>query len=120
MRNINGLKKNSEFQRVYGLRKSCADKYLIMYAAPNHSEVSRIGISVSKKTGNSIVRHRVSRLIREAYRLNKEKLAGGFDLVIVARPAAGNTVFHDIQESYLRLLSRHHLILKNESHSEEG
>lgn len=119
MRNINGLKKNSEFQRVYGMRKSYANRYLIMYAAPNHSEVSRIGISASKKIGNSIVRHHVSRLIREAYRLNKEQLAGGFDLVIVARPAAKNAGFYEIQESYLRLLDRHHVLLKDEKHSEE-
>lgn len=119
MRNINGLKKNSEFQRVYGMRKSYANRYLIMYAAPNHSEVSRIGISASKKTGNSIVRHRVSRLIREAYRLNKDRLAGGFDIVVVARPAAGDAGFHEICESYLKLLERHHILLEHEQHSVE-
>jgi ribonuclease P protein component len=112
MRNINGLKKNSEFQRVYGRKRSYANGYLIMYAAPNHSELSRIGISASKKIGNSIVRHRVSRLIREAYRLNKEQLAGGFDIVIVARPAAAKAGFFEIQESYLNLLGRHHLLKK--------
>jgi ribonuclease P protein component len=115
MRNINGLKKNSEFQRVYGRRKSYANSYLIMYIAPNHSEVSKIGISASKKIGNSIVRHHVSRLIREAYRLNKEQLAGGFDIVIVARPAAAEVRFHEIEESYLKLLERHHLLLKETS-----
>lgn len=120
MRNINGLKKNSEFQRVYGIRKSYADRYLIMYAASNHSEVSRIGISVSKKIGNSIVRHHVSRLIREAYRLNKEQLAGGFDLVIVARPAAKDAGFHDIEKAYLKLLDRHHVLLKSEINAQEG
>jgi ribonuclease P protein component len=120
MRNINGLKKNSEFQRVYGKRKSYANSYLIMYIAPNHSEVSKIGISASKKIGNSIVRHHVSRLIREAYRLNKEQLAGGFDIVIVARPAAATAGFHEIQDSYVKLLGRHHILLKKEKQADTG
>ena len=120
MKNINGLKKNSEFQRVYSMRKSYANRYLIMYTAPNHLEVSRIGISVSKKTGNSIVRHRVSRLIREAYRLNKEQLAGGFDMVIVARPAAKDAGYREICEAYLKLLERHRILLESEEDSEEG
>ncbi len=111
MRNINGLKKTSEFQRVYGRKKSYADKYLIMYISNNALEVSRIGISASKKIGNSVVRHRVSRLIREAYRLNKDKLASGFDIVIVARPLASDAGFSEIEKSYLGLLKRHRILI---------
>ena len=114
MRNINGLKKNSEFQRVYELRKSYADQYLIMYAAPNKMQISRIGISVSKKTGNSVVRHHVSRLMREAYRLNKELFDGGYDIVVVARPAAALADFKTVEKSYLKLLGRHSLLKKGD------
>lgn len=115
MRNINGLKKTSEFSQVYGGKRSYADKYLIMYILPNTLEVSRIGISVSKKIGNSVVRHHVSRLIREAYRLNKSRLANGFDIVVVARPLAGNVGFREIEKSYLGLLRRHHILLREEN-----
>ena len=58
------LKKNYDFQNVYKTGKSYANKYLVMYVVENHSEKNRLGISVSKKVGNSVVRHRVTRLIR--------------------------------------------------------
>lgn len=65
------LKKNHDFQYVYKKGKSFANKYLIMYQMENHLGKNRVGISVSKKVGNSIVRHRVTRLIRESYRLQE-------------------------------------------------
>lgn len=110
MRNINALKKNSEFQRVYGIRKSHGTRNLIMYAAPNQKEVTRIGISVSKKVGNSVIRHRVTRLIRESYRLNKNILKPGYDIIVVARPLAKEQGFMEVEQSYRYLLKRHGII----------
>ena len=63
------LKKNHQFQFVYKYGKSYANKYLVMYVKENGLDKNRIGISVSKKVGNSVVRHRVKRLVRECYRL---------------------------------------------------
>ena len=71
------LKKNSDFQIVYKSRNSYANRYLVMYIRKNDLEKNRIGISVSKKVGNSIVRHRLTRLIRESYRLNEEAFEKG-------------------------------------------
>ena len=70
------LKKNNEFQRVYRKGTSQANRYLVMYVLENHDRhmENRLGISVSKKVGNSVVRHRVTRLIRESYRLNERKI----------------------------------------------
>ena len=69
------LKKNSDFQRVYKEGKSYANKYLVMYILKRDTQKNRIGISVSKKVGNSVVRHRLTRLIRESYRLNEKEKA---------------------------------------------
>ena len=65
------LKKYQQFQSVYKYGKSYANKYLVMYIMENGTGRNRIGISVSKKVGNSVVRHRVTRLVRESYRLHE-------------------------------------------------
>lgn len=109
MRNINTLKNNREFQAVYKNGKSKANKYLVMYMLPNDLNEIRVGISVSKKVGNSVVRHRLARLIREAYRLNKEGLAVGWDIVIIARPSAKDKSYQQIESAFLHLIELHHL-----------
>ena len=76
---------------------------------------SRIGISVSKKVGNSIVRHRTTRLIRESYRLNKDKLKSGYDIVVIARNTAKGKNFHEIESAFLHLCRLHHLIERSDS-----
>ena len=72
MSNFITLKNSREFGSVYNTKDSVANKYLVMYLRANSLEYNRLGISVSKKVGNSVVRHKVTRLIREAYRLNKD------------------------------------------------
>ena len=62
------LKKNTQFQTVYSSGKSYGNKLFVMYVLKNGTEGNRLGISVSKKVGNSVVRHRVKRLVRENYR----------------------------------------------------
>lgn len=80
-------------------------------------DYSRIGISVSKKVGNSVVRHRITRLIRESYRLNKDNLKNGYDIVIVARNAAKDKNFFDIEKSFLHLAKLHHILIDNREKS---
>ena len=64
------LGKNPEFQKVYKQGRSKANKYLVMYVKTGESGPSRYGFSVSKKVGNSVVRHHITRLLRESVRKN--------------------------------------------------
>ena len=74
MKRFPSIKKNSEFQQVYRNGKSYANKLLIMYISRSERPDTRIGISVSKKVGNSVVRHHLVRLVRESFRLHKDEI----------------------------------------------
>ena len=65
-----GLKKDSDFRKVYKHGKSFANRNLVMYILDNKSDSTRVGISVSKKVGNAINRNKIRRRIKESYRLN--------------------------------------------------
>lgn len=97
------LKKNHQFQFVYKNGRFRANKYLIMYVKENGMGINRIGISVSKKVGNSVVRHHVTRLIRESYRLHENIFNSGLDIVIVARKPASEVSFYEIESSLIHL-----------------
>lgn len=104
------LKKNRDFQIVYRKGNSSANKYLVMYVLENNLNKNRVGISVSKKVGNSIVRHRLARLIRESYRLNEDKFLCGYDIVVIARATAKEKSYWDIESALMHLGSLQKLI----------
>ena len=109
MKNYHSLRNNKEFQMVYNEGKSKANKYLVLYSRKNDLEYNRLGISVSKKVGNSVVRHRTTRLIRESYRLNQDNLKTGYDMVVIARQTAKGKDCHTIESAFLHLVDLHHL-----------
>ena len=110
------LKKNRDFQHVYKNGRSNANRYLVMYVTDNgkEKEKNRLGISVSKKVGNSIVRHRLTRLIRESYRLNEELFPCGKDIVVIGRAAAKGKKCRDIESAFLHLGRLHGMVQINQ------
>ena len=106
------LKKNHQFQFVYKNGRSYANKYLIMYVKENGFSKNRIGISVSKKVGNSVVRHRLTRLIRESYRLSEEYFRCGIDLVVIARSSAKGKMYREIESALIHLGKLHKIYNK--------
>ena len=85
MKKTVSLCKNYEFYRAYKKGSFKAGRYLAVYAYPNRRGVSRLGISVGKRAGNSVQRSRLTRLIRESYRLSEEKVKDGYDIVVAAK-----------------------------------
>ena len=107
MKKSESLKENEDFKEIYRTGKSFANKYLIMYVKKNTFSYNRIGISVSKKVGNSVVRHRLTRLIRESYRLAEDSVLSGLDIIVVARVGARGKVYSEIESALLHLIKLH-------------
>lgn len=101
------LSKNRDFANVYQNGVSKADRFLVVYLLPNQTDRNRIGISVSKKVGNSVIRHHLKRLIKESYRLHEDMFGIGLDIVVVVRVAAKNAAYRQIEHSLLYLASLH-------------
>ena len=110
MRNIDSLKNTSQFKQVYEHGRSEAGRLLVVYALATDDHRQRLGISVSKKVGNSVVRHRFCRLVREAYRLHEDLFNSGLDIVVVARRGTDKCGFHEISGSLMHLAKVHHVI----------
>ncbi len=104
------LKKNQDFQAVYRKGRSYANRLLVMYVLENNSDRNRLGISVSKKVGNSVVRHRVTRLVREGYRLQENRFNSGLDIVVVARSNAAPASYREIESALLHLGRLHRIV----------
>lgn len=107
------LKKNYEFRLVYRKGKSVSNDLLVLYTFKNRYNkdlknciYNKLGISVSKKVGNSVVRSRTKRLITESYRLNEFKIKKGYDLVFVARNRIKDKTYYDVEKSMNNLLKK--------------
>ena len=107
------LKKNNEFRIVYRRGKSIANNLLVLYTYNNRrnrnidgSLYNKIGVSVSKKVGNSVVRSRSKRLIVESYRLNEASIKKGFDFIFIARTNMKDKSFHEVKRAMKNLFKK--------------
>ncbi len=101
------LRKNEDFQSVYKSGKSFANKYFVIYVSKNQLDINRLGVSVSKKIGNSVVRHRMKRLVKETFRLRKDMSDSGLDIVVIIRKGAeelDNKAAVEALQSLMRIL----------------
>ena len=112
MKYSESLKKNKDFQLVYKCGKSYANKYLVMYIKENNTGKNRLGISVSKKVGNSVSRNRIKRLIKENYRLLEKDVKEKNSLVILWKKNVGKEQanFYTIKEDMYYILKKAEMI----------
>ncbi len=110
-RRVSTLKKNYQFQKVYRQGKSLAAPKTVLFFRRNNEVENRLGISVSKKVGKSVVRHRVKRIYSEAFNLLNSRIKNeGYDFVVVARKSAGSITFKEAVSELHKLLSRGKLL----------
>lgn len=103
---LHKLKKNYEFKKVYIDGRYYVEKNIVMYIIKNGSALNRIGFSVSKKVGNSVVRNRVKRRMKEAYRQFADATKAGYDIVFTARAGSGSADYAVIENNIKSVLKK--------------
>ena len=113
MKRFPSLKKNREYREVYNTVSGKAHGVIVMFVKDNGLSFNRLGISVSKKVGNSVVRHTFCRKIREIFRLNNFQTVQGKDIIVTARSRAGSADYDKLNRDYIKLLHEHGLIMQD-------
>jgi len=105
------LRKNKNYQFVYRVGKSYANRMIVLYVLKHYSKINRIGLVTGKRLGGAVVRNRVKRLFKEAYRLNQAKLAPGFDFVLIGRAPVVGQSQKAVTQSFLDLCRKAKILL---------
>jgi ribonuclease P protein component len=108
MRRTQRLRANADFQRVRAVGRAWSHPLLVLLVAPgpDAGAGTRVGVSAAKRVGNAVTRNRAKRRVREAVRARYPQLPGGWDLVWILRPGAGESSYAAIAEAVQLLLRR--------------
>lgn len=104
MPEIETLKLNRDFRRLYGRGRCFVHPLVVTYLSKNRAGVCRIGITTGKKVGNAVLRNRARRVIIAAYREIAPRIAGGYDFVFVARSRTPHVKSGEVSRVLLKQL----------------
>src|SRR3990172_6102568 len=111
------LRASEDFARVYRRGASVANRELVLYylqREPQHGGGVRLGVSASRKLGSAVVRNRLKRLIKEAFRRRGTAIIEGYDLIVIARQPAKGKSFQAIEKAFIDVLKKAGLITEED------
>ncbi|MFS0725118.1 ribonuclease P protein component [Paenibacillus sp. 1P07SE] len=105
------LRNRQDFNRVYRGGRSFANSQLVVYWSkkPDIPQF-RLGVSVSKKLGNAVVRNRMRRVLKEIVRIHAERIADHTDLILIARKPSVQMTSKELEKSVLHVLKKANLL----------
>ena len=106
MKHTISMKENHLFRRLYNKGKSAVTPALAVYVRPNNRPGKRLGLTVGSKVGKAVRRNKVRRRLREAYRIHEDRIAAGWDVVVVARVRSAFAGYAELERDLLRLLDK--------------
>ena len=100
------LRKNRHFQFIYRKGATIHSKFITLVYAKTKIQPFKVGFSVSKKVGKSVIRSKVKRFLKSSFVLIGEKLPHDYNYIFVAKSGIENLSFHQVQSEILSLISR--------------
>ncbi len=104
------LRTNKDFKNVYKRGKNYWNRNLILYVKNNGLENSRIGFSITKKVGNSVVRNKIRRRMKEVCRLNFDNIKVGYDIIFIPKKNVVDITYLELESAMLHLLKKGNLL----------
>lgn len=104
------LRKNEDFKIIYKKGKGYWNRNLGLYIMKNNLNNSRIGFSITKKIGNSVVRNRTRRRMQEIYRRNFDYIKDGYDIIIIPKKNVVDITHKELESAMLHLFRISHII----------
>lgn len=108
----NVLRRKKDFSVIYNKGKSIGERYVVLFLRKNNHAYNRTAFLASKKVGNSVVRNRARRLMKESYRQLEDDLISGYDFIFIARKTICNLKCADVKKSIEAALLKTKMIKK--------
>ena len=100
------LRKKEDFDAIYKAGRSVPDRFIVLFYRKNDLSYNRTAFLASKKVGNSVHRNRAKRLMKESYRLNRDRFSTGYDLIFIARNSINGRKCKDVEKSLMNAAER--------------
>jgi ribonuclease P protein component len=110
------IKKNKEFQEIFKKGKSVANRQFVIYTLNKPGQTHfRIGLSVSKKIGNAVMRNRIKRYIRQVFHELDDQIHNETDFIVIARKPTAEMDYHEVKQSLTHVLRLARVLKKPKS-----
>jgi len=104
------LREKTAFKKIYNRGSSLANKYLVMFYSKNNQSHNKVGFIASKKVGNSVVRNRARRLMKETFRLYSGEIEHGYDLILIARANIKDATYKEVEKAMKHIFKKSKLL----------
>lgn len=110
------LKKNYEFKQIFLNGKYYSGQFIEIFVVKKNQQYNKLGIAINKKSGNSVIRNKIKRLLRENYRLLESNIKTGYNLIILWKKniEGGKATFYNIKEDILNVFEKARMLQKED------
>ena len=107
------IRNKFEFNRVYSKGRSYVNQMMIIHLINSDNVKGKVGFAVGKKIGNAVVRNRIKRLMREAYRISQHSINPNVSMILIARKPLIEAKSYLVQKALMNLCKKAKIVKRN-------